>query len=63
MDQKGTFHIDIKQSKHEIEATEIHFQDLLSAQDAGQTEFALNKVVKVHPDTFIEYLNRKFHQK
>ena len=62
-EKKGVFEIDIKLNKKESESSEINFQDLLTAKDAGETEFALSKEVKVHPDALITYLNKKFHQK
>ncbi|KAE9550296.1 hypothetical protein FO519_006486 [Halicephalobus sp. NKZ332] len=62
-ERKGVFEVDIKQNKKESESTEINFQDLLTAKDAGETEYALSKEVKVRPEALITYLNKKFHQK
>jgi hypothetical protein len=62
--EKGVFHISINHGKKIAETRlKLDFQKLLTAQDKNDEEFVLDEIVHVNPTFFINYLNKKFHQK
>uniref|UniRef100_A0A914YQA5 Ras-GAP domain-containing protein n=1 Tax=Panagrolaimus superbus TaxID=310955 RepID=A0A914YQA5_9BILA len=62
--EKGVFHILINHGKKIAETRlKLDFQKLLTAQDKYDEEFVLDEIVRVRPNAFINYLNKKFHQK
>jgi peroxiredoxin len=62
--EKGVFHILINHGKKIPEThLKLDFHQLLNAQDKCEEEFKLDEIVRIHPTAFINYLNKKFHQK
>uniref|UniRef100_A0A914Q2K0 Uncharacterized protein n=1 Tax=Panagrolaimus davidi TaxID=227884 RepID=A0A914Q2K0_9BILA len=62
--EKGVFHILINHGKKIPETRlKLDFHKLLNAQDKCEEEYKLDEIVRIHPTAFINYLNKKFHQK